>query len=238
VTTIPVGRPGTAHPTVEAASGALVWVGLGPERRLQRLDTRYVGRLAGAPVRTQGTPLALAIGAGRLWVAEGVGIEQFDPRSGARRGRVLAPELGATALAFAGGRLWVGGSFGVTAVDPQTGQSLTTAALPGRVTTMTVGRGSLWLGFAPPFDGAGLRARTGVARLDWSTSTISATLAMTARPTSIAVVGGRVWVGTADNTLVRINPDPANTTVEDRLRLAVSPTGLAAGGGELWLAGV
>jgi class 3 adenylate cyclase len=238
VSTIPVGRPAAAHPTVEAASGGLVWVGLGPERRLQRLDTRYVGRLAGAPVRTEGTPLALAIGAGKLWVAEGVGVEQLDARSGARRGRTLAPELGATALAFAGGRLWVGGSFGVTAVDPQTGRVLTTVGLPGRVTTMTIGRGSVWLGFAPAAGGTGLRAQTGVARLDWSTSTVSATLAMTARPTSIAVAGGSVWVATADNTLVQINPDPANTTVRNRLHLAISPTALAAGGGRLWLAGV
>jgi class 3 adenylate cyclase/sugar lactone lactonase YvrE len=231
---IPLGRPGTAHPTLLASSGNLLWVALGPDRKLQRLDTRYVGRLDGDAIPTTQAPIGLAIGAGKLWVATGTSVEERDALTGAPRGRPLFPQLGANALAFAGGRLWVGGGNGIAEIDPQTGSTLTTVSVPGQVTTMTAGSESVWAGYAPT-NQLDRTSRTGLARIDPVSATVSATLDLDARPVSVAAVAGGIWVATADDSLIRVNP--AGVPAErERIHLGVTPTALAGGAGRLWLA--
>ncbi|HUO48857.1 MAG TPA: hypothetical protein VMU09_08500 [Acidimicrobiales bacterium] len=148
-----------------ATGDGAVWVS-GQQSSLTRVDPRPVGlllRYRSVPVGHG--PVAVAVGADGIWVACGQAatVVRVDPSTmrvtGTWRlvdghGGTIVP----SALAVFNNRVWVadGVHDTVTAIDPGTGQELGRAvAMPGPITALTTGDGSLWA--ATSFPGAVVR---------------------------------------------------------------------------------
>jgi ABC-type transport system substrate-binding protein/class 3 adenylate cyclase len=181
-------------------------------------------------VRLDGTPAAIAAGAGSVWASlpDRDAIVRIDPK--ARIVVDTVPLQGARApagIAVGGGGVWVAdsGSGQVSWINPQD---------TGAITPIRVGQGP-----GPIAYGAGAA---------WVVNTIDATVqrinenlqasrpvAVGGTPSAVTVGGGYVWVSdTGSSTVAKL--DPKTMQIVSRSRVGNGPVGVAYGGGKLWVA--
>ncbi|HSC48726.1 MAG TPA: BTAD domain-containing putative transcriptional regulator [Gaiellaceae bacterium] len=186
-------------------------------------------------VRVGSRPIAIASGAGSIWVAnadDGT-ISRVDVRS-----REVVDTIGiggapASDIAFGAGSVWVvtGSDGRLVRIDPRTDTPMEPIPLggpsklaPHGAFAVAATRGAVWVGSA---SGRLLRVdpRTGhIASLDVGQT-----------PTAIAASGDEVWVALADRETLRVDARTLDKT--GYLAQPPSPISLAASGASLWVGG-
>ncbi len=96
------------------ADGA-VWLVSMLEERVQRVDAA-TGRVTG--VRTHDGPLAVAVGAGDVWVTTTAGVDRIDARTGALIDMLDVPDELARGVFVRSGTIWVATEVSVLGLDP------------------------------------------------------------------------------------------------------------------------
>lgn len=183
-----------------------------------------------SPIKVGGAPSAIAVGAGRVWVADQARgrVLRIDPRSRKRVGRAIRIGGGPLALAIGSGGVWVAdGNGDVRSIDPRTG-----VVRPGRVRVsgangLAVGAGGVWVTS---------RIAGTVTRIDPATLRPDRPIRTGAGAADVVVADGAVWVSNgAAGTISRV--DAATGSVGAAIRSgAPSVLALAAGDDGLWVA--
>jgi virginiamycin B lyase len=219
----------SALATIAVASIVLVVVsgGSSPEAPLHtRLPTTNVG----APIKVGIDPVAVAVGAGAVWVIDAARQEliKVNPRTRAVVGQPRHVSGGPFAVAVGAGAVWVAAGDGtVRAYDPRSVRPAgPTATVPG-ANGLAVGEGGVWV--------SSRRAGT-VTRIDPRTRHTDQPIRVGRGPADIAVGLGAVWVANADSGSVsRIDPRRGRTdapiAIGARQVLAVT-----VGEGGVWVA--
>jgi YVTN family beta-propeller protein len=188
------------------------------------------GRLA-ADVPVGKRPVAVATGAGAVWVAnaDDQTISRIDPQT-----RKVVSTIGVGAdvsdLAVGFGAVWVadGNDGTVHRIDPelnaiqdvlQLGKS--SGLAPNPVFAITTGAGSVWV-----------TRGNRVVRIDPHTDTVIASFPVPP-PVALAIGDGAVWVATQDERLLRL--DPRSGTPTATLQLSAGPGSTAVRAGALWM---
>jgi DNA-binding SARP family transcriptional activator/streptogramin lyase len=175
-------------------------------------------------------PVAVAVGAGGVWVANGDDgtVNRLDPTTG-RLVRTIGVGADVNAIATGFGSVWVadGNDATITRIDPGVNQIERTIAPAGPPTLAT----------SPIFfvavDSRFVWATQGdrLLRVDPRTSQVTGSIAVGAA-TGLATGGGSVWVTTVSQQLIRVDPATVHPTAE--LALPGGSTGLVYAGGSLW----
>jgi streptogramin lyase len=124
-----------------------IWLVSMLEERLQRVDAA-TGRLTEA--RTHDAPLAVAVGAGDVWVTTTAGIDRIDARTGALIDTLDVPDELARGVFVRSGTIWVATEVSVLGLDPGNGDVTHEVTLVERTSdegpfAMTWADGSLWV---------------------------------------------------------------------------------------------
>jgi len=218
----------TAAVIVLAACGST-----GPQPRSSSTSPR-VGALPDVRVlpaiRVGGTPTAVTVGPGSVWVADQTGgrVLRIDTRTRARVGRAIRVGPGPVALATGAGAVWVAGGDGaVRSIDARTG-----ALRPGRVRVLganglAVGVGGVWVTS---------RIAGTLTRIDPATRRADRPIRVGAGAADVVVAAGAVWVANAAaGTISRV--DPATRKAAAPIRSgAAAVLALASGDAGLWVA--
>jgi DNA-binding SARP family transcriptional activator/streptogramin lyase len=201
-----------------------------PPDSVARVDAKHT-RVA-SYVGVGRRPVALAVGAGGVWVAnaEDGTVNELDPATGKLVHTIgLGSDVNDVAVAF--NSVWIadGNDGTVTRIDPSAGQIERTLQLaapdalgPSTVFFVAADNRYVWATLADR-----------VLRIDPSTNRVTGRLAVGA-PTSLETGDGSVWVTTISELLLRI--DPGSLKVTARVNLAGGAAISAAfGEGALWL---
>jgi hypothetical protein len=227
-----------------AAGAGSVWVAdgrrgvvsriqLGYERVTQRIRFRPAPNAANAVGRLRGSRASLAVGANRVWLANGTrSLMRIDPRTGRLRASAVSVRI--DAVAASGGRVWAIGSRAATVyrVDAASGK------LGARVRLDTTGGPTNQFPIAIAATAFGVWTLDGnggaVTRLDPRTLGVAATtrLPIDRVPSDIAASGRTAWVSNGDGSLARID---AGTRRARSLRIGESLERVAAGSGRVWV---
>jgi serine/threonine-protein kinase len=156
---------------------------------------------AKAQVQVGGAPVAVATGAGGVWVVDNAGsrVIELDPSDARPVGMPIAVGAGPDAIAVGEGYVWVASGDGaVTRIDPKTQE---TRRAPVRIADpggIAAGEGAVWVTS---------RAKGTVTRLDpRSLKAVGSATRVGAEPADVAVGAGAGWVAsTADGTVTRID---------------------------------
>jgi YVTN family beta-propeller protein len=173
-------------------------------------------------------PIAAAVGAGSVWVAN-----QRDgtvSRVDADTRQVTTIDVGGdvSALAFGRGSLWVASAQrrGVSQVDPDTNRVLTTIHVGNTPRGVAVAFGAVWV--ANTVDGT-------VTRIDLAREGPTKRIAVGARPTAVAAGAGALWVASeTSGTVTRIEAESGR--VVKAINVGHGPTAVEFGGGAVWVA--
>jgi YVTN family beta-propeller protein len=178
-----------------------------------------------APSVMTGGPVA--IGAGGVWVSNGLSsIVRIDPRSARVSARIDVgndPE----AIAVGEGSIWVADSEDNTAtrIDPRTNAVVGSTPLADAPSAVAVAPGSVWVADA---------GADQVQRLDPASGEVVATIPVGRRPTALAISDGSLWVvNSGSGSISRI--DLAMNRVTSTVRLGQAPDGIAVSHGRLWV---
>jgi glutamine cyclotransferase len=181
---------------------------------------RPVGRL-------RGSRASLAVGADKVWLANGTRrLTRIDPRTG-RLTSIAAPTR-IDALAAGGGHVWaVGRAATVFRIDPESGR------LGARV---QLGEGQFPIAITATGFGVWVLDGNGgvVTRLDPQTLEVAATtrVPIDQVPTDIGASGRTAWISNGDGSLSRIGAHAARA---DSVRVGESLERVAAGGARVWV---
>ena len=182
-------------------------------------------------VEVRGTPVAIAVGAGGVWVADNANsrVVHLDPESGRPAGRPISVGRGPEAIAVGEGAVWVAsGDDSVTRIDPTTGRARRASVQVADPAGIAAGEGSVWVTSGP--DGT-------VTRIDPKTLRAEGkAIRVGGEPGDVAVGAAAVWVANgAGGTVTRIDAASGNpegtTDVADYQVL-----GLTFGEGGVWIA--
>ena len=135
--------------------------------------------IADAPIDLGGTPVAVAVGAGRVWVADNSGsrVIELDSMDGNPIGKSIPVAAGPQAIAVGEDGVWVASGDGtVTRIDPGTRNARPAPIKIADTGGIAVGEGAVWVTS---------RARDTVTRLD---------------PSSLRPVGDPIPVGLRTDT--------------------------------------
>jgi streptogramin lyase len=178
-----------------------------------------------------GTPVAVAVGAGGVWVADNSGsrVLALDSTNGHPTGKPLAVAAGPEAMAFGEGGVWVvSGDGTVTRIDPETGKAQEAPAKVADPGGIAAGEGAVWVTS---------HAKGTVTRIDPMTlRVVGDPIPVGAGPTDIAVGAGAAWVAnTDDGTVTRV--DGADAEPSDPIAVAdYQVLGLCFGEDGVWVA--
>lgn len=185
-------------------------------------------------VAVGGRPVAVAVGAGSVWVAnadDGT-LSKIDPHE-----RKVVARIGlgvpASDVAVGEGSVWVaGGSEGtLLRIDPRTDTVVKKFDLagsnplaPDAAYSVAVGGGAVWVG----------SAYWRVVRIDPETETVTGSVPVGHIPVALAAAGGDVWATLLDGRTVRIDAraDASTGTVSGPFR----PMDIGVGSGSVWVA--
>jgi DNA-binding SARP family transcriptional activator/streptogramin lyase len=182
-----------------------------------------------------GCPCGLAIGAGSVWVEDGVStLLRVDPRTLAVTRRFDLGQ-GIDGVAVGAGSVWVtrGSPATLLRIDPRTNSVTARIPIAGRVGVdtpypigVTVGAGRVWV----------LNGNTGTAtRVDPTLDAVTATTKrISLNPIRIAAGAGAVWVADAAADAVQ-RIDPATSRVVSAIPVGGLPVALAADGDRVWV---
>ena len=183
-----------------------------------------------SPIDVGGTPVAVTVSGGTVWVADQAGgkVVRIDPRRRRRIGRPVVLGEAPVAIAGGSGAVWVAGADGaVRSLDARTGRiEGQPVRLPG-ATGIAVGAGAVWV----TDGGAGT-----VTRIDPATRRPDPPLRVGAGPADVVVAEDAVWVANGgDGTVSRVDPDTG--AVAAPIETGGSRVlALASGEGALWVA--
>jgi YVTN family beta-propeller protein len=153
---------------------------------VSRIDPKTSRVIATTPVG--GTPSAIAVGAGSVWVAnrDNSTVTRINPRTNEAVGDPITVAGEPRGIAVGAGSVWVTSHAGdqVFEINPTAGSVTTTHVGDGPI-GISVGAGAVWV--ANSGDGT-------VSRIDPSTSKVVATIDVGNRPERIAAGRDRVWV--------------------------------------------
>jgi len=227
-----IGRPIHLGPGVAgvAVGGKWIWVTNPRRGELLRIDPRS-GRVL-KMIDVGGKPGAIALGSGRVWIADesGRGVTAVNSEGGRVYRRGLPPQTTKLRLAFGAHGLWVSiaGTGSVRRVDPAD----FTAGEPIRVgrgpAGITVADGFVWV--------ADSRSGT-VSKVDPATrQLLGDPIEVGGHPGGIDAGTSAVWVANAaDGTVTRIDTEtgePEGAAIE----VGPEPGAVAVGGDAVWVA--
>jgi streptogramin lyase len=184
----------------------------------------------GPPIRVAISPIAVAVGAGAVWVVDAARqtLTKVDAHTRAVVGEPRRVAGGPFAVAVGAGAVWVAAGDGsVRAYDPRTVRPVgPTATVPG-ANGLAVSDAGVWV--------SSRRAGT-VTRIDARTRRTDPPIRVGRGPADIAVGAGGVWVANADGGSVsRIDPRSgrADTPIPVGARQVLAVT---VGEGAVWVA--
>ncbi|MEJ7891092.1 MAG: hypothetical protein WKF94_00430 [Solirubrobacteraceae bacterium] len=183
-----------------------------------------------SPVDVGGTPTAVTVSAGTVWVADQAGgkVVRVDPRRRRRIGRPVAVGDAPVAIAGGTGAVWVAGGDGtVRSLEARSGRlEGRPVRLPG-ATGIAVDAGGVWV----TDHDAGT-----VTRIDPATRRPDPPLRVGDGPADVVIAEGDVWVANGDaGTVSRIEPDTG--AVAGPIETGGSRVlALASGEGAVWAA--
>lgn len=184
----------------------------------------------GAPIAVGGDPVAVAVGAGAIWVVDASRqlLIKVDPSTRAVVGAPRRVAGGPFAVAVGEGAVWVAAGDGsVRAYDPRTVRPSGPKATVAGANGLAVGDGGVWVS----------RRRAGtVTRIDARTRRAGAPIRVGRGPADVAVGLGSVWVANADGATV--------SRIDSRGGRAATPIAVGArqvlavtvGEGRVWVA--
>jgi DNA-binding SARP family transcriptional activator len=220
-TTVGIGHV----PYAMQAAGKAIWIANSFDGTVTRVDT--VTNLVSSPRRPEPSStgrLALAYGAGSLWVAsQDMRLVRLDPGTGRLLARLGHP-FGPQSLAVGYGSLWIGlaARAGVMRASEST-PSARIVPIGGRAISIATGAGSVWA----------LTPDTGeLWRINPRNDSVTGKLHLPT-PEAVVIAGDSVWVTSTNGSLLRI--DPHRLTVDRRIPLAGPPGGLAASHDRVWV---
>jgi YVTN family beta-propeller protein len=178
------------------------------------------------------TPIAVAVGAGSVWVVNSQDgtLSRIDP--GTRRvTRTIGLGTPVSDVAVGFGSVWVanGTAGSLTRVDPRSNAPVATLrqteeeplVSPAALGVAT-GEGSVWLA-------SGTKR---LLRIDPATGRTIATVRVPAGPLAVAVGDGAVWVGSLARRVSRIEPNTNELTAS--IPVGDESEGIVAGNGAVW----
>jgi streptogramin lyase len=186
---------------------------------------------AGRPVEVGGTPIALTVADGSVWVADNAHsrVVRLDARTGKSEGDPVPVGSGPEAITAGEGAVWVAaGDHSVTRIDPRTERAKAAQVRVDEPTGIAAGGGSVWV--ASHADGT-------VIRIDPRTlRAVGDPIPVDGEPGDVAVGDGGAWVASAaDGTVTRI--DLASGTPGEPIPVADQQVlGLSFGEGGVWVA--
>lgn len=209
-----------------ATDGATTWAGDGFYGTITPVDQRGRESSTFRPESRATGRLALAYGAGALWVGSQDGaLTEIDPRT-ERVMAVLQHTGDPEALAVGAGSVWVAeaGQDDVRQVDAVTHRVTRSIPIGGAPSDVAIGDGSVW---------AITPSESRVWRIDQSTGAVTAAIDVAPQSSLITVIDDRVWVGSATGALQRLDPD--QNAVAQTLQLDGPVGGIAPGNHHLWI---
>jgi DNA-binding beta-propeller fold protein YncE/predicted Ser/Thr protein kinase len=228
----PLGRP--LHPGIGvsgvAIGGRWVWATNSRRGRLLRLDPKS-GRVL-KTIDVGGKPGPIALGSGRVWIADeaGRGVTAVNSEGGRIYRRGLPPQTTNLRLAFGAHGLWVSiaGTGSVRRVDPAeftTGEAILVGRGPAG---LVVANGLVWV--------ANSRSGT-VSRVDPATRQLFGDpIEVGGHPGGIDAGTSTVWVANAaDDTVSRIDLGSGEPE-GDPIEVGPEPGAVAVGGEAVWVA--
>lgn len=155
----------------------------------------------GSPIHVGINPVAVAVGAGAVWVIDAARqtLTKVNPHTRAVVGKPRHVSGGPFAVAVGAGAVWVAAGDGtVRAFDPRSVQPTRRAATVPGANGLAVGGGGVWI--------SSRRAGT-VTRIDPRTRRTDPPIRVGRGPADIAIGAGAIWVANADGGSVsRIDP--------------------------------
>jgi hypothetical protein len=159
---------------------------------------------------TQQCFVALAVGAGSVWMGGPQGLVRLDATTLARQAVIPDVEAG-WGIEYAFGSVWVADGFGstpggrghVTRIDPSTNAVISAIATPSRARLFEVAGDSLWVAVDPNLTDVGL------VRIDPATNIVTASLDTNNDATDVALAGRYLAVGSYFGTISLIDPGSA-----------------------------
>ena len=138
-------------------------------------------------IATGGTPTAIAVGAGSVWVTNEAGstLLRIDPRTN-KVTQTTNVGNGPVAVAVGLGSVWVVNTLDgtVSRVDAKTGKGIGLVQVGEGPRDVVIARGAVWV--ANEFGGT-------VSRIDPRTNNVAAVTTIGSRPTGLAAAGDAVW---------------------------------------------
>jgi DNA-binding SARP family transcriptional activator/DNA-binding beta-propeller fold protein YncE len=223
-----------------AAGVAVLEVSRSPGRRtvppnsVALLDAGSGRLLAAIPVGSR--PIAVAVGAGAVWVANADAgtVSRVDPRT-RRVVETIGTGAAASDIAVGGGAVWLAsGSEGVLLrIDPHTNTVVRKINLSGPdklapegVYSVVTGGGAVWVG-----SGSGA-----VLKIDPATDRVAERFSVGMTPVDIAFGAGNLWLVHMGGRILRI--DPASGEVTGTVEAAPNARAIAVGEDGVWVTDV
>ncbi len=209
-----------------ATDGSHAWIGNGFYGTITTLDSRGAKTGIFRPETRATGRLALAFGAGALWVGSQDGTLTEVAPSTNRRRAVIHGIGDAQALAVGAGSVWVAEANAneVRRVSVATHRVIRTIPIGGAPDGIAVGHGSIW---------AITSADGHVWRIDPGTGAVVAAISVLPESSLIVATDSGVWTGSSTATLQEI--DPSQNAVIRTLQFPGPIGGLSNGHGRLWI---
>lgn len=180
-----------------------------------------------APIPAGRMPVAVAVGAEAVWVADaGRGtLLKIDPERRRRTGQPIPVGPAPFAVAVGEGAVWVVGQTGqVRAIDPRASAAFGRVARVPDANGLAVGLGGVWVTS---------RIAGTVTRIDPRTRRADPPIRVGAGAADVVIADGAVWVAnSASGTVSRV--DPRTRRAGRPIRVGGAVLALAAGDGVLW----
>jgi DNA-binding beta-propeller fold protein YncE len=224
-----VFRLGRGVAAVAAAAGS-VWVS--NPRRGEVLQVDPVDGAVSARIEVGGEPGAIAVGGGRVWVADegGAGVTAINAAGGRVFKRGIAPHSTPLRLAVGAGGLWVSNAStgAVRRIDLGSAVAGPPVAVGRGPAGLTVAAGVVWV--------ANSRSDT-VTRLDPAThALLGLPIGVGERPGGVDAGTDSVWVANAaEDTVSRISIE-SGKTVGDPIGVGEDPGAITVGFDAVWVA--
>jgi DNA-binding SARP family transcriptional activator len=221
-----VGLPAIPYRLV--SGGGALWIGNGFDGTLSRVSPDDVVSPPFRPEPHSIGRLALAYGAGSLWVgSQDNTLSRLDPLSErliASVGGVMNPE----AAAFGFHAVWIAQATRVDLlrIDTRTNRISARIPLGGLPKSVAAGAGAVWA--LTPAEGR-------LWRINPRTNAAVATIAIGENPTNVVTTENAIWVASQSSGILR-RIDPHTNTVAQTVRLNHPLGGIAAAGNRLWVA--
>jgi streptogramin lyase len=222
---VAVARIG-AFPFQLATDGSSVWVGDSFDGMLTRVGSSGTVTAAFKPEPNSTGRLALAYGAGSLWIgSQDASLTELDPHSD----KPIAVTHGIgkpNAVAVTAGAVWVAEATSdrLLRVALTSHRVIEPVPIGGTATDLAVGDGAVWA--VTPEQGR-------LWRVEPKTGAVTASVDIGPDFSLIAIISHEVWVASPSGTVERI--DPAQNAVIRTLHFDGPIGGIAGGDGRLWI---